>query len=122
MSHARPRRARSATESLLSITLVLEVFVVFFATLTAFALDALDPTVALVGGGGFIVLLLLASRLVRSRAGEYVGWVLQVALVLTGILVPLMYLIGAGFLALYAFCFVKGHSLDRAKTTIATES
>ena len=111
----RVKRERSASESLLSITLMLEGFLIFFAALSAFALGAVTPVQALIGGLVFIVLLAVAGRAVRYPAGRIFGWVLQVALIAIGIVLPLMYVIGAGFLALYAFCFVKGRALDRAK-------
>ncbi len=120
---SRERRARSATESLLSITLLLEGFLVFFVAMTAFALDIVSPVQALVGGAVLIVLLAVAGRLVRYPAGQWFGWVLQLALVALGVIMPLMYLIGAGFLALWAFCFVKGRALDAAKAAhLATET
>jgi hypothetical protein len=109
------RRPRSASESLLSITLLLEGFLVFFVALTAFSLDVVSPVQALVGGAVLIVLLAVAGRLARYPAGRWLGWVLQGALIALGALLPLMYLIGAGFLALWAFCFVKGRALDEAK-------
>lgn len=109
------KRARSATESLISIALALEAFLVFFAALTAFALDAVAPVAALAGGSLFIVLLVLAARLARYPVGLWLGWALQFALVATGLVLPMMYFIGAGFLALFAFCFVKGRALDQSK-------
>lgn len=113
------RRQRSATESLLSITLALEAFLLFFASLTAFALDIVAPAIALGGGAAFIVLLVLCARLVRYGYGVWLGWVLQGALIATGILLPLMFIIGGGFLALWIFCFVKGRSLDRISAVSA---
>jgi hypothetical protein len=119
----RQRRERSASESLLSITLLLEGFLVFFVALTAFSLRVVTPLQALVGGVVLIVLLAVAGRLARYPAGRWLGWALQGALIALGILLPLMYLIGAGFLALWAFCFVKGRSLDAAKAAhLATVS
>ena len=115
----RTRRQRSATESLLSIALALEAVLVFFVALTAFALHIIDPWAALAGGALFIAALALSARLVRYPVGIAIGWVLQVALVATGLLMPIMYLIGAGFVALWIFCFVKGRSLDRAKKELA---
>ncbi len=109
------RRERSATESLLSITLVLDVFLVFFVALAAFALDLASPALAFGGGALLIVFLVVAARLVRYPAGVWLGWALQLVLVATGVLVPIMFVIGAGFLALYAYCFVKGRALDRAR-------
>ena len=110
------RRQRSATESLLSITLVLDVFLVFFVALAAFGLDLLPPAVAFGGGAALVVLLLVAARLMRSAVGVWLGWALQVALVATGFILPIMFVIGAGFLALYAYCFFKGRALDRGNT------
>ena len=109
------KRQRTATESLLSIVLALEACLVFFAALAAFALDALSPLLALVGGVGLIALFALCARLVRYRYGVWVGWVLQGVLIAAGILLPIMYIIGAGFLALWIYCFIKGRSLDRAR-------
>jgi hypothetical protein len=119
---ARVRRERTATESLLSITLALEAVLVFFVALAVFALKTLEPLPAFVGGAVFIVVLALCGRLVRYPAGVALGWVLQVALVAVGILVPLMYLIGAGFLALWIYCFVKGRQLDRRKLEHASSA
>ena len=116
------KRERSASESLLSITLMLEGFLIFFVTLAAFALDVVTPLQALIGGLVFILLLAFTGRAVRYPAGRIVGWVLQFAIIATGILLPLMYVIGAGFLALWAFCFVKGRTLDAAKAAhVATQ-
>jgi hypothetical protein len=117
----RTKRRRSATESLLSITLALEAVLVFFVALTAFALRIVDPLVAFAGGVLFIAALALCARLVRYPVGVAIGWVLQVALVATGLLLPIMFAIGAGFFALWTFCFVKGRSLDRASANSTTE-
>ncbi|HWH25891.1 MAG TPA: DUF4233 domain-containing protein [Pseudolysinimonas sp.] len=115
----RPRRQRSLTETLLSIVLVLEAVLIFFVALTAFGLDVLAPALpnwsALAFGGGFIVLLMIVSRLQRYRWGVGIGWVIQLALIALGILLPAMYVVGAGFLALWIFCFVRGRAIDRAK-------
>lgn len=111
----RPRRERTATESLLSITLVLEVFVLFFATIVIRGLGVLPDVVAIVGGVVFIGLLLLASVVVRHAWGVAFGFVLQAGLIALGVLDPLMYLVGSGFAALYTYCYFKGEQLERAK-------
>ena len=116
------KRQRSTTESLLSIVLMLEAFLVFFAALTAFGTDLLPAGVALGGGAAFIVLLALDGRFVRYDWGVWLGWVLQGALIALGFLLPLMFLIGAGFLALWIYCFVRGRSIDRARALIPASS
>lgn len=114
-SASRPRRERSALESLLAIALGLEAALVFFVTLTAYGLRALPPVAAFAGGAALIVLLIVTGRLVRYRWGVWLGWVLQAVLIATGILLPVMFFIGAGFAGIWVFCFVKGRQLDAAK-------
>ena len=107
----KPRRQRSIQESLLSIALGLDAVLVFFVTLTAFGLKALPPATAFIGGAVLLVAFILAAALQRFEWGVWVGWVLQVALLATGFILPLMFFIGALFLALYLFCFVKAKQL-----------
>ena len=110
----RPRRKRSLTESLLSIVLGLEAILVFFIALTVFGLHALPPLQAFVGGAVLALLLLLGSYLVRYPWAVWYGWALQVALVATGILLPVLYIAAAFFLALWIFCFVRARQLEHA--------
>ena len=108
----RVRRQKSATESLLSIALGLEAVLVFFVVLVVFGLKLLPVGAVFGGGAALFVLLLAASRLVRYPWGVWLGWVLQAVLVALGILLPLMYFIGAVFLAIWIYCFVMGRRLD----------
>ncbi len=116
----RSRRQRSLTESLLSIVLVLEAVLVFFITLTVYGLHALPAAQALVGGAVLIVVLLLATRIVRYPWGVWVGWVLQAALLATGILLAALYIAAGFFVAMWIFCFVRARQIDRANAARAT--
>lgn len=111
----RPRRTRSTSESLLSIVLGLEAILMFFVTLTAFGLKAVPPVTAFVGGGVLIVVLVLVAGLLRYGWGVWLGWLLQAVLVGTGILLPIMYFIGAGFAAIWVYCFIKGRQIDKLR-------
>jgi hypothetical protein len=117
----KPRRARSVSESLLSIVLGLEAILVFFVMLTAFGLKALPPLAAFVGGGGLILALMLAASLLRYPWGVWLGWLLQAVLVATGVVLPIMYFIAAGFVAIWIYCFIKGRQLDRARAANTPE-
>ena len=110
----RPRRERSLTESLLSIVLGLEAVLVFFIALTVFGLHALPPLQAFVGGAVLALLLAGATRVVRYGWGVWVGWVLQVVLVATGIVLPALYIAAAFFVAMWIFCFVRARQIDGA--------
>lgn len=118
----KPRRARSVTESLLSIVLGLEAILVFFVALTAFGLRAVPPLPAFAGGAGLIVALLLVAGLLRFSWGVWLGWVLQAALVATGLFLPVMYVVAAVFVAIWIYCFVKGRQLDSAKSAHLKEN
>lgn len=111
----RVRRERGARESLLAVALGLEAAVVFFATLVVFGLKALEPLPAFLGGGALLVLLVLLSGLQRHLVAVILGGVLQLVLIGSGILVPIMFLIGAGFAALWLWCLVRGGQLDRQR-------
>jgi hypothetical protein len=115
----RTRRQRSVTEMLLSIVLGLEAVLVFFVMLVVYGLKALDPALAFGGGAALIVVLLLAGRTLMYPWGVWLGWALQLVLIASGLLVPLMYLIAAGFLAIWIYCFVKGRQIDRQKAAFA---
>jgi hypothetical protein len=118
----RPRRQRSVTEMLLSIVLALEGVLVFFVTLVVFGLREVEPAVAFGGGAALIVALMVTGRVLRYPWGVWLGWALQVVLVATGILVPLMYFIAACFLAIWIYCFVKGRQIDRQKAAFAADN
>lgn len=119
---ARPRRVRGATESLLSIVLGLEAALVFFVTVTAFGLKAVSPAVAFGGGAALFVLLLVTAGLLRFRWAVWLGWILQAVLVALGLLLPLMYFIGAGFAAIWVYCFVTGRRLDTRNARLSSAS
>lgn len=113
----RPRRQRSVTESLLSVALVLEAVLMFFVAITANGLKTLPTAVALGGGAAAIVVLLLATALLRFPAGVWIGWVLQAALLLTGLVLPVMWGVGALFVAIWIYCFVTARRLERRTQT-----
>lgn len=114
---ARVRRRRGIRESLLSIALGLEAIVVFFMTLTAFGLKALPPAVAFGGGAALLVALVIAAGLQRYRWGHWIGWVLQGVLIATGIILPIMFAIGAGFAGIYIYCYIKARQLEGRPAT-----
>ena len=112
---SRPRRERGAMESLLQITYLLEVFVIFFASLVAFGLKVVPWWAVALGALGLVVLLAVAALGARYPWGYLVGALAQLALVATGILVSLMFVVGTVFVGIFLFCLFKGQQLDRNK-------
>jgi hypothetical protein len=113
----RVRRARSTTESLLSIVLALEAFLVFFITLVVYGLDQLDPATAFTGGAVFILLIVLTSGILRYPAGVWFGWVVQAALLATGFLNPVLFFVAAVFVGIWIFCFIRGRQIESQKAS-----
>lgn len=115
---ARSRRARSVTESLLSIVLALEAFLVFFVTLAVYGLRQLPPETAFLGGSVFVLLLVLAAGILRYPAGIWTGWVLQAALLALGFVNPILFLVSAVFVGIWIFCFVRARQIERDKASM----
>ncbi|OUE24915.1 DUF4233 domain-containing protein [Clavibacter michiganensis] len=111
----RPRPPRTTVEILGSIVMGFQVIVVFLASLVAFGLEALPPLPAL-GGGALLVLAMLAVvGSLRSQLGVRAGWVVQVLVVLTGLVLPAMFAVGGFFLLLWIYAMVQGARIDREK-------
>lgn len=112
---------RSVTSSLLSIVLGLEGVVLFFVALAAFGLKRLDPATAFIGGAALMLIYFLAAGLVRrAQWAQWLGWVLQIVLLATGFVLTPMFVIGALFVGLWVWCWIRGHGIDRAKAAQPT--
>ncbi|MGV8852367.1 MAG: DUF4233 domain-containing protein [Rhodoglobus sp.] len=118
----RPRRTRSVSELLLSIVLVLEATLIFFVSLAAFGLKALPPTPALLGGAVLIVVFVTLARMLHRPWAVWLGWALQLGLIALGFVLTPMFFVGAGFAAIWIYCFVKGGQIDIAKAQILSSS
>ncbi len=93
--------------------LVFEGMVIFFATLVALDLTDVDhATLWVVGGGGAVLCLLLAG-LLRHRWVYAVASGLQVALVATGLVVPVMFFLGLLFGGLWFLALYLGRKVER---------
>jgi hypothetical protein len=113
------RRERGVTETLLSIVLVLEAAVLFFATLAINGLSGIPDTVVLGAGGGLLVLFVVVSALQRFAWGVVLGGVLQVVLIATGIAHGFMYVIGALFAGLWVWCLVRARRIEESRLSAA---
>ncbi|MDQ4492345.1 DUF4233 domain-containing protein [Sinomonas sp. ASV486] len=110
-----PRKRRSVRVMFASVLLLMEAFVVFFATLVLFGLRGRELGAgAILGGGlGLMVVFILACAVVSRPWGLWVGWVLQLALLALGFFEPMMFLVGAVLLVTWFFTIRTGARLDR---------
>ncbi len=106
---------RAPLRVLASTTLVLESLVVFFAGLVAKDLSEVPPGTALAVCGGLALTCLVTTGLLRYRAGYLLGSVLQVAILATGLLVPVMFFLGAIFGILWTVALYQGARIERER-------
>lgn len=112
---ARPASSRSARRQFAATILALEAFVVVFAGLVAFGLREVDPAMVGIGGGALALSLLLAAGVLRRPFGYVVGSVLQVPLLATAFVVPMMIVVGVIFVALWVVALRLGGRIDRER-------
>jgi uncharacterized membrane protein len=114
------RRERGVTETLLSIVLVLEGLVLFFAMLAVNGLSDIPDSVVLgVGFGLMILFTLVGLYLQRFAWGVVLGGVLQVVLIATGVVHGFMFVIGAVFAALWVWCLVRARRIEESRRIAA---
>jgi hypothetical protein len=100
---------------LCSATLAAEVFVIGLAGLVAMSLTDVPTGILWAVCGAAMALCLVLCGMTERRAFLPLGWGLQGALVLSGLLVPAMFLIGGIFAAIWWASVHYGREVDRLK-------
>jgi len=77
--------------------------------------DVVSPGGGIGIGLGLGALCVLAAGTLRSRVGFLLGWGVQVLSLALGFVIPVMFALGAVFLALYAGAYVLGGRIDRER-------
>lgn len=110
-----PKKRRSIKVLFASTVLSLEAFVVFFATLVAYGIGAggIPAPVLLACGILFSAVLIATCAFLSRRYGYPAGWLLQAALIGTGFVVPMMFLVGVLFTLTWWYGVKTGARLDR---------
>lgn len=91
---------------LCAAVLVLEAVVVALAIPVAIKVSGADAASAGIAGGGLAVVCLLLCGLLRYGWAYYAGTLVQVAAIVAGVWVPLMYVLGVVFAALWVWAMV----------------
>ncbi|MFJ6851704.1 DUF4233 domain-containing protein [Streptomyces sp. NPDC091271] len=108
--------------TLCASTLIGEFFVIGFAGLVAMKSD--DMSMAMVWtvcGIGMLLSVLLCGVITRP-GGVQMGWALQILLVLSGFFVPMMFILGVIFGALWWASVHYGRRIDEAKARWAAQA
>lgn len=105
----------SAQRSMGAAMLTLQAIVLFLAGLVLIGAEDVGVGTAVGIGLGFAGACMLAAGMLRRRWGFYLGWAIQAAAIGFGLVVPLMFVVGAAFAALWAGAFFLGAKIDRER-------
>lgn len=110
-----PKKRRSIKVMFASTVLLLEAFVMLFATLVVFGLrsDTIPVGVILGVGIALSVVLIAACAVLTKPYGIPLGWALQVLIIATGFVEPVMFLVGILFALTWFYGVRTGARLDR---------
>ncbi|MEV6395972.1 DUF4233 domain-containing protein [Streptomyces sp. NPDC051907] len=108
--------------TLCASTLISEVFVIGFAGLVAMKSDDHSmATVWTVCGVAMLLSVVLCGMITRP-GGVQLGWALQIALIVSGFVLPTMFFLGALFAGLWGASVYYGRKIDEAKARWAAEA
>lgn len=111
----QPRPPSSARRLFSMTILVSEVFVVLFAVLVVVGLRLVPAGAAWAGAAALTVLLVTAAGLLRTRAGNLLGWVAQLALLAVSVTVPTMLVLTGVFVVMWVVAQRVGGRVDRER-------
>jgi hypothetical protein len=99
-----------------STVLAIEAIIVMLATLVAANGGSVaNPALAYVLGAFLMIALLVTIRFVTTSPGIIIGWILQAGILAFGFVVPVMWIIGAIFVALWWLAVRNGRRVDRLR-------
>ena len=110
----QPKKPRSTRVMFASTVLTLEAFLAFFVALAYSGLnrETISPVLALGAGAVLALACIFTCALLKKPLGYAIGWALQLVFILTGFLMPEMFVIGLVFAATWWYAVTKGHSMD----------
>ncbi len=110
---------RHPTRTFAATVLSFEAVIVFFAGRVAMRNSGAGMGIGLGVPSALAVACLVVAGMLRRTWGYAVGWVLQIAIVATGVLVPAMYVVGGIFLLLWWYGLRLGRRIERERRMVA---
>ncbi|MCW2831594.1 MAG: hypothetical protein JWP31_2286 [Aeromicrobium sp.] len=102
--------------------LTLEAIILALAVPVMISVEDVSKPLALVSGLGLALLCILVAGSLRRPQAYLVGHVLQLFAVALGLLVPVMFFVGAMFAALWFGAFFLGKKIEQDKARWAREA
>jgi Protein of unknown function (DUF4233) len=109
------QQARSPRRGMCAAVLSLEAIVLGLTTPVMVTLTDVSTSTALVIGLGLAVVCLLLAGMLRGEWAYGIGWVVQVAAIGLGFVVPIMFVLGAIFALLWGSAYFLGRKIERER-------
>ena len=113
---------RSIRRAMCAGMLVLQAVVLFLTGVVTIGMTDIGAVASLSLGLGLAVLCVLAAGMLRSPVGYVLGWLVQVLLVVSGLWVPMMFVVGAMFAAIWFLALRTGGRADAITARRAEDS
>ena len=95
--------------------LTLEAITLGLTTPVLITIADVSTGVALGIGLGLLTACIVAAGMLRSTVGYALGWVIQVAAIAVGVLVPMMFFLGTVFAVLWGSADFLGRKIERER-------
>lgn len=106
---------RSAQRSMCAAMLTLQAVVLFLGGLVLIGAEDVGVGTALGIGLGFATACVVTAGMLRAGWAYSLGWLIQVAAIVFGVVVPMMFVLGTVFGALWAGAYFLGARIDRER-------
>ncbi|KAB1645616.1 DUF4233 domain-containing protein [Pseudoclavibacter sp. CFCC 14310] len=119
---AAPSSGVRLRQKLCSVMLGFESFVIIFYTLVLFGLRLISsPLVWWLGAGSMLLLVLALACMRRGPIGLWLGWAVQVVLLLAGLFSGFIFFVSLICLALWIYIMVAAARADREAAAVQHE-
>lgn len=106
---------RSPRRGMCAAVLSLEAITLGLTTPVMVTIAGVELRTALVVGLGLMVACLLLAGMLRAEWAYSLGWVIQVAAIGLGFVIPLMFFLGAVFALLWGTAYFLGRKIERER-------
>lgn len=106
---------RSPRRGMCAAVLCLEAITVALATPVMVSINDVPLGRAVLIGVGLAVVCLLLAGMLRGEWAYLLGWVAQIGAIALGFIVPIMFVLGAIFAALWATAYFLGRKIERER-------
>ena len=110
-----PGGGRSPRRGMCAAVLCLEAITIGLSTPVMISVSDVATGTAVATGLGLALACLLLAGMLRGEWAYALGWLIQVAAIALGLLVPLMFFLGAVFAALWAAAYFLGRKIERER-------